>query len=33
MVVDFAIECENSAGTILKFELYPLLFAYNVEFS
>jgi len=25
------IKCKNSAGTILHFELYPLLFTYNVE--
>ena len=27
----FAIKCKNSARTILLFELYPLLFTYNVE--
>jgi len=27
----FAIKSKNSAGTILYFELYPLLFTYNVE--
>jgi len=28
----FAIKFKNSAGTILQFELYPLLFTHNVEF-
>jgi len=26
------INCKNSAGTILQFELYPPLFTYKVEF-
>jgi len=32
MVVYICHQMQNSAGTILQFELYPPLFTYNVEF-